>query len=176
MTSHTYTVDGLDGLGATLGKVLREQLQRDVKVIKTKVALEVMERSKGEALRLTNKMGLVDRGLYKHGFATQVMPNGADLYNDNPVAGVIELGRRPNRPGPPFAPIREWVARKLAANGAIQPLPGETMYQAITRVAGAIRWSIHHKGTKPRYTLRKATSRRKLSAYFKDAVRTHLPS
>lgn len=57
-----------------------------------------------------------------------------------PYAAVMELGRRPGKPGPPLAPIKEWVRRKLGLQG-----------KELDSAAFLIRRKIHVKGIEPRH-------------------------
>lgn len=116
---------------------------------------EVAYRGLADAVATTNAEGLVDLGAYKHGFrvvqqSTRITNSGfrdrrfkvrqpAELRNDTPYAPTIEWGRRPNRPGPPLAPIRAWVERKLGLIG-----------DEADRAAFAIRRHLHLHGSPPR--------------------------
>lgn len=102
-------------------------------------ALDTCNRGVAHAVQLTDAEGLVDLGGYKRGFRVAMNTTGPELRNDTPYAAVIEHGRRPMRPGPPVAPIRQWAARKLGLSGA-----------ELDRVAWAIRNAIHKRGTRPR--------------------------
>ena len=53
---------------------------------------------------------------------------------------VMELGRKPGAPGPPLAPIKEWVRRKLGLQG-----------KELDSAAFLIRRKIHVKGIEPRH-------------------------
>lgn len=95
-----------------LGGLLEEHLRWDTAELRL-VALEVAQRGISRAVRSTNAVGAVDRGAFKAAWRAVAGTEGAELVNDTPYAGVIEYGRRPNRPGPPLQPIIEWVHRKL---------------------------------------------------------------
>lgn len=103
-------------------------------------ALEAALRGVRAAVRRTNEEGLVHMGLFKASWKGERIPDGAEIRNDAPYAAVLEHGRRPGRPGPPLAPILEWVQRKLVANGDVTPEDAE-------HVAVLIRNSIHRKGS-----------------------------
>lgn len=122
-------------------RVLGERVQRDQKIAHL-AALEAAQRAVTRAVQRTDQLGLVDQGLYKLSWKAE----GTVVRNDAPYAAVIEHGRRPGRPGPPLAPIREWVARKLVAEGKVEPAEVEG-------VAIAIREAIHRRGTPPRKVL-----------------------
>jgi hypothetical protein len=140
-------------------RVLRERLKADVGKMRN-AAYEAVTRGEAEAVRLTNVEGLVDQGLYKRAWQSGLIPRGAHLYNDAPYAGVLEYGRRPGSM-PPSDPIREWVIRKLVANGKVEP---EDIEQAVY----LIRWKIYQKGTKPHFILRDVYH--KLYSYLSDAI------
>jgi hypothetical protein len=53
----------------------------------------------------------VDEGVARAGWQVQRTPDGAELFNDVPYAGILEAGSRPHRP--PLRPILEWVVRKF---------------------------------------------------------------
>ena len=105
-----------------------------------KATEEVAHRGVAHAVGLTNADGLVYLGAYKRGF--KVVPpvgdRGAVLRNDTPYAAVTEWGRRPMRPGPPVAPIREWVRLKLGLSG-----------DELERATFLIRRHIHIHGSRP---------------------------
>jgi len=94
---------------------LLRQLQEDTETARL-VALETAQRGLYRAVKGTNSAGAVDRGQFKRSWVAAPTPDGAELRNNAPYAGVIEYGRRPGRPGPPLAPIYEWVQRKLRGN------------------------------------------------------------
>lgn len=125
---------------------------------------EVTMRGVADAVATTNTENLVDLGTYKRGFRVVMASGparGAQLRNDTPYAAVIEYGRRPNRPGPPLAPIRAWVERKLGLTGA-----------EADRAAYLIRWAIHHRGTRPRWVMKRTYERMKL--WFKAEAERRL--
>lgn len=143
-----------------LGNVLRAHV-RGVSALVHAAALDTCHRGVAEAVRLTNDAGLVDLETYKRGFQVDPASTGPELRNDTPYAPVLEHGRRPGRPGPPVAPIREWAARKLGLSGA-----------ELDRVAWAVRNAIHRRGTKPH----KIMFRTQLSmrGWFRAAVEQRL--
>lgn len=211
-------------LAEGLAWLVRQQLILDAEATRTKVLPEVAHAVLAKALQGTNKAGAVHLGAFKLGWRVAETADGADVVNDVLYAGVIELGRRPGRPGPPLEPIVEWVRRKLFADqsrpsgvtrsgGSKRPRREKLITKIkklirrlvrrvksalgikgakkkrgerkakqtpaqrdaeIMRIAIAIRWKIHHKGTKPRFILRDATkvAPRALAA----AVRRHLPA
>ena len=95
--------------------LLLRQLQEDTETARL-VALETAQRALHRAVKGTNEAGAVDRGQFKRSWIAARTFDGAELRNDAPYAGVIEYGRRPGKPGPPLAPIYEWVQRKLRGN------------------------------------------------------------
>lgn len=149
-----------------LGRVLQKHF-RDRQAMLAAATYEVAHRGAAEAVRITNAEGLVYLGTYKRGFRV-IDPGGrvtlggrrdmrfnvrkgATLRNDTPYAGVIELGRRPNRPGPPVAPIREWVRRKLGLTG-----------RELESATFAIRLAIHRHGSRPRFVMRRVYEKMKV--------------
>ncbi len=62
--------------------------------------------------------GAVDTGLYKAGWRTAPVANGAKVFNVRPQSGVIDYGRRPapvGRDG--IRNLEAWVRRKLKLTG-----------------------------------------------------------
>jgi len=125
-------------------------------------AHETAIRAARAAVRKTNDEGLVHMGLFKASWKADRRPDGAEIRNDAPYAGVIEHGRRPGRPGPPLAPILEWVQRKLVANGEVKPEDAED-------VARAIREKIHRKGSPAHLIL--ASMEPQIERWFMEEVR-----
>lgn len=80
----------------------------------------------------------VDRGGYRQSFRVDPIPGGAVLYNVQPYAGVLELGRRPNRKRPPIDVIARWVLRKGLVSRAGNLKPNQTEWQAARAIAFAI--------------------------------------
>lgn len=136
------------------GPALRRRLNEHRRQIEG-LALNAAHRGQAYAVNLVDEEGLVDIGEYKRAFSVRRIPRGAELRNTAPYAGVIEYGRRPNRPGPPFEPIFQWVRRKLGIED-----PG---------VAWAIRNAIHRRGTRPRFILRR--THRRMLEWFRADVR-----
>ena len=213
----------IERLGEAITWAVQQQLLADQETLRSKIIPEVAHAVLAKALAGTNKAKAVHLGAFKLGWRVVEGPDGADVVNDVLYAGVIELGRRPGRPGPPLEPIVEWVRRKLFADqsrrsgvarsggkgrsrksgwlakvkklikrlikrvksaffGRVKRKKGEKKAKQtpeqresqIMQIAIAIRWKIHHKGTKPRFILRDATKAapRALAA----AVRRYLPT
>lgn len=57
--------------------------------------------------------GAVDTRDYLRRWRTSPLPNGVEVFNDSPQAGVIESGRRPGARLPPSEILRPWARRKL---------------------------------------------------------------
>jgi hypothetical protein len=144
----------------------RDLLTRDIEadtILLRRAALDACIRAEARAVELTNEEGLVDQGLFKNSWKASAISTGAELANDAPYAAVIEHGRRPGRPGPPLAPIRAWVHRKLVMTGEIPPEDEDS-------VAFAIRQKIHVKGTRPRFILQTVFDEA-TRTFVRDAVR-----
>ena len=142
------------------GRIVRRRLRRDQRQIEA-AAVESCAQAVGELVAATDRAGLVDQGEYRGGWGHHRIPGGAEVGNDAPHADAIEHGRRPGRPGPPLAPIRRWVERK------IQPPP-----EQLDRIAWAIRDKIHREGSPPRLIL--TSYRPRLLRLFKANVRRRL--
>ena len=128
-------------------------------------------RGVGQAVELTNKAGVVDRGSYKLAWRAARTREGGHLINDAPYAGIIENGRRPGAPGPPLAPILAWVRRKglkpLTKTGRKSRRKKATDAE-LEGIAWAIRNSIHVNGTKPRLIGKKAA--KKIGKNFQELL------
>jgi hypothetical protein len=126
---------------------IRKHLERDRERM-IAATYEVAHRGQAYAVQITNEAGLVYLGEYKRKFsviAGAARVGGAAkergpamLVNATRYAGVIEWGRRPDRPGPPVEPIRQWVATKLGLSG-----------DELERATFLIRRHIHRHGSKP---------------------------
>jgi hypothetical protein len=147
-----------------LSRMLKRRLHQDQQALE-RVALEVVIRAETAAVTSTNDKGLVDRFTFKNSWEHRQIKGGAELGNTAPYADVIEYGRRPNRPGPPLAPILAWVERKLVANGEVAP-------DEAKHVAILIRQHIHTHGTKPKGVLRGVFAQMK--GWFREAARREL--
>lgn len=106
----------IEQLGAELERFVMEQIAKDHETLRTRVIPECAHIVLARALNGTNKAKAVHLGAFKLGWRVVEHKDGADVVNDVLYAGVIELGRRPGRPGPPLEPIVEWVRRKLFAD------------------------------------------------------------
>lgn len=146
------------------GQVIRRRLQADTEVLR-RVAVDVAARGEAAAVEDTEALDLVDRGRFKRGWGHRAIPEGAVLYNDAPYAPAIEHGRRPGQPGPPLAPIKAWVQRKLVAEGKVAP-------EDVDSAAYAIRNAIRERGTPPKFVLRDLKPR--LATWFKVEARRQL--
>ncbi len=124
------------------GAVLRKRIEADVGKAR-RAAFETLKRAEFAATEETLAQGAFDLGHYNQGWAVVVIQGGFQLHNAAPHAAIIEFGRRPGRPGPPLAPIREWVQRQLVGNGVIAAKEADS-------VAFLIRRKIHRDGTAPR--------------------------
>lgn len=173
----------IERLSEGLAWLIRQQLLADQETLRSKIVPAVAHAVLAKALQGTNKVGAVHLGAFKLGWRVDEAPNGADVVNDVLYAGVIELGRRPGRPGPPLEPILEWVRRKLLKNnpGALTSgmkkkvrLTPERREALTKGLAIAIQRSIHKKGTKPRFILRDAI--KVVPKVIASEVRRYLPT
>lgn len=142
------------------GRLIRAKLRRDKKKLQA-AALDACNRAIPELIAATERAGLTDTNAFRDGWSAQPTSDGAKVGNDAPHADAIEYGRRPGRPGPPIAPIRTWVERKIA------PPPEE-----LEQVAWAVRNKIHHDGSPPKLIL--TTYRPRLRAVFRATMRHRL--
>lgn len=146
------------------GAVLRKRIEAD-EARARRAAFETLNQALEAAVDETDRQGVVDVGAYKLGWTVIPIPNGFQLRNVAPHAAIIEFGRRPGRPGPPIAPIREWVRRQLVGNGVIPAAEAD-------QVAYAVRAKIHREGTKPRPVFRAVAQR--LPEWFEAKLRLRL--
>lgn len=151
----TVTV-GINNLPNALRAHFRQR-QADLRA----VALETCHRGLAHAVRLTDAEGLVDEGGYKAGFRVVPGLKGPELRNECPYAAVIEYGRRRMRPGPPVAPIREWVRRKLGLTG-----------RELESATFLIRRAIHVRGTPPKYIMWR--THQAMKPWFREAAQRRL--
>jgi hypothetical protein len=93
----------------------------------------------------------VDRGQLRNAWKVIPTSDGAELFNDAPHAGIIELGSRPHRP--PFRPILEWVVR-VFGTGKKSFEDYSEVDSHLFGIANAIIKKIEAEGTKPRYMVR----------------------
>ena len=164
----TITVGNIEDMGAALVAATARCVDEDAAVYEEKVLGEVAHRIEAELVAMTDKLDKVVDGQFKAAWATERAEGGWDNPNDAPYSGVIELGRRANRPGPPYAPILEWV-EKLIAAGRMSLEEGDTP----ERVAFAIREHIHVFGTKPTFILRGLLVDPKIGRWLRSAARRH---
>jgi len=152
------------------GKHLRRRLRQDTDLLRN-TALDTALRGETLAVQSTDEKGLVDQGHFKLSWDHRRTHDGAQVGNSSPHSSVIEHGRRPGRPGPPLAPIEEWVRRKLVPEGVVTGRDGGPPTDADIRSAAfAIRRAIHIRGSKPHLIL--GNLRVKLSRHFRtEAIR-----
>lgn len=148
---------------AQLGPELRKLMRRHKKIA-VDAAYDAALLGTVLAVGETDKQSLVDLSQYKQSWEAKRLPGiGAEWGNTAPYSSVIEYGRRPGRAGPPLKPIKDWVKRKLVANGSVDAKEADS-------VAAAIRWKIHHHGSKPRFVL-KSTVPKVREHYIKTVQR-----
>lgn len=104
--------------------------------------------------------GAVNTGRYKRSWKTQAVPDGADIFNVAPYAGVIEHGRAKGF-NMPLKPIANWAQRRLGLSK-----------QDAQKVAFVIARRIKKRGLLPRKVL--ASSMPTIEADFLTEVRKEL--
>lgn len=98
-----------------LPRALRAEGERIARGI-PKACRAAAQRFKARLVARTDELGITDTGMYKNGWRVSAGEGetAAQVYNDAPYAGVIELGARPH---PVSAEGREaiarWAMRKL---------------------------------------------------------------
>lgn len=125
--------------------VIKKRLAGDLEIAKG-AAFELAQRGVTEAVEVTTALDKVDLGAFRLGWTVIRLDDRIRLENATPYAGIIEYGRRPNRPGPPYLPIFGWVKRKLVGRGQVAPEEAE-------HVAMLVQRAIHLRGTRPFYIL-----------------------
>lgn len=134
------TVD-LGRLGDGIATIVERQLRADVHRAHV-WAVKVMARLEKEAIRIAKERDHVDTQAYIRGFEVKPTSDGAELLNDVPYAGHLEVGLEPGT-FPNREKLHGWVMRKLVARGTIAPDEAD-------RVTDAIRLKIHRVGLPPR--------------------------
>lgn len=111
MPSYRVTPDEMPGL-------FREReatrYQRLVKAVRD----EVLTSGPAIATQLTRQRTArlrapINTGQYIRAWQAKPLGDGAVLFNDNPVASIIERGRRPGSRMPPIDKIAEWLEQKM---------------------------------------------------------------
>ena len=93
----------------------------------------------------------VNTGMTRAAWRVQMVARGADLINDAPHSGALELGTRPHRP--PYLPILQWLVQKQG--GGIIDSPDQATPEQ-RGAAWAIVEHIAKHGTRPAYMVRGA--------------------
>ncbi len=177
MTTHFVTP-------AQLGAALRREAKK-VPALLERAALRAAHRGKARLVAATDEKGITDMGQYKNSFKVEKGPSGepAVLFNDAPMAGVIELGARPHPVSQAgIEAIAAWVLRNLSisVSGPIQRGSGgrkkftaSVEEQAAMGIALAIARKIRAKGQKPRHVFADElpTLRRYLKEEMERALR-----
>ncbi len=154
----------LDQLGQHLTRWVERQIAEDEEILRSTVAAEVANRTLAYVAELSTTVAR-DTGEYARGWEADAMSDrtGWRVLNTVPYAGVIELGRRPNRPGPPFEPIFRWVQRRYP-----------TLSEAEQRsLAWAVREDIHIHGTPAKRILGNAVDKH-WDRWLAEAVELHI--
>jgi hypothetical protein len=154
----------IETLARNLPGLIKRRLAEDTEYLRA-AAYDACLAGERHAVQLTDKEGLVDQGQFKASWKAARLSNGAEVRNDAPHAPTLEYGRRPNRPGPPLAPILEWVERKLVGNGEVAP-------EDALHVARAIQAKIHREGSPAHHILARTWTRMKV--HFDRACRRRL--
>ena len=92
-----------------------------------------------------------DRGQAVNAWSVVPTDDGAELFNDAPHAGILELGSRPHRP--PFRPILEWVVR-VFGTGKKSFEDYSEVDSHLFGIAVSIVRKIEAHGTRPHYMVR----------------------
>lgn len=93
----------------------------------------------------------VDKGQAKNAWTAVPTGYGAELFNDAPHAGILELGSRPHRP--PLEPILRWVVRKFGT-GKKSFNDWSEIDSHLFGIAVAVVRNIEAHGTRPHYMVR----------------------
>lgn len=86
----------------------------------------------------------VDRGIYRAGYKVQSTPNGADIYDDDPIAGIIENGVRAANikiGRKMLTALAQWAIRK----GLVKRKGGKHRYSKQWDDAMSMAWAIAKK-------------------------------
>ena len=100
-----------------LGAALRKEGEKMPKII-AQSALAAANRLKTYMVRLTDRMGITDTGIYKNSFVVHGSMSGtgrqATVINEAPHAGIVEMGARPHHVGKEGREaLKLWCMRKL---------------------------------------------------------------
>lgn len=139
MTTHYVTP-------AQLGKALAKEA-RKAPALLARAAVRAAHRGKGRLVAATDEKGITDMGQYKNSFKVERLDEKtpAVLFNDAPMAGVIELGARPHPVSKAGREaITDWVRRKL----------GKRDEKEAARIAAAIVRKIGRDGQKGRFVFK----------------------
>lgn len=150
MSSNTITAKDVS-------RVLRFEAARASKAM-AEASLAAARRTVAYLANDTDRKGITDRGILKAGWKARRRGNGAEVVNDAPHAGIVELGARPHEVGKAgISAIARWAVRKLGLDEK------EAMGAAY-----AIAAKIREVGQKPRYLVRDALP--KARAFFRDEL------
>jgi len=81
----------------------------------------------------TGTGGAVNSGHFRRAWNASALPDGAELFNDAPYAGVIEGGRRPGTRFPPVEAIARWVQRRLGLSESDAKAAAYVIARAISK-------------------------------------------
>jgi hypothetical protein len=117
--------------------------------------------AQGRSAELLNSGGAT--GLFLQSWIVNDLPNGAELLNDAPYAGIVESGSRPH--WPPFRPLFDYMGRVMGISTSSVPqgskydlsdLPifkEEPALEQVRQAALSVARHIAAHGTKPKYIL-----------------------
>ena len=97
-----------------LGKALMPAALKGVQrgALRVQSALQILTGQASPASE-NGAVGAVNTGFFKRAWKTQMLSDGARVYNAAPYAGVIEHGRRAGSKMPPKEAIVRWIQRRM---------------------------------------------------------------
>lgn len=149
--------------------VMRQHEERARKAIRV-AAVGAAHRFKARLVARTDELGITDTGIFKNAWrvATGIGNALAEVYNDAPYAGILELGARPHKVSAEAREaIKRWAMRKLQLEEA-----------EAEHAAWAIAKKIEAEGVKPHYIVRDLlrTAQRYLREEMKRAMDASRPT
>jgi hypothetical protein len=151
-----------------LGPAMRREAKK-VPALLTRAGIRAAQRGKARLVAATDEKGITDMGQYKNSFHVQKGAKDipAVLFNDAPMAGVIELGARPHPVSQEgIEAIAAWARRKLGLSqvevsgpvmkgaGGRKKLARSVQNDIAMAIAISIARKIRHEGQKPRFVFK----------------------